>query len=383
MARSRIIYLALLIGAFIFSQALFDSISLFTLAVVLLIPVISLICLLISMALVRVEVEEPAARQNRLQPFCLRATIRSKMPVMLPLMRFNVTVSNADGDESVRGFSIVHYRAFGRTSVEIPMNFKVRGVYKAGINSVVFYDFLRLFSIKRRLKKNVNIVVAPRTLQVEMPVHASRQEQENVASVGGRETKNNGDMAGIREFNEYDTLRQVHWKLSVRLSKMIVKTYWENSCDNIMVLADLFPYEEEHLLNRRLTDCVVEIADHLMTLLNEAGVRTTLGYANYESLLSRRSVVTAEDRIAASDELAMSPMMESGSLLQSLHELDFGSLQGGALYMVSSMKPDALVRCLEPYLRGFNCTVYYFSVRPEWEPEENPHVKVWTLTELE
>jgi hypothetical protein len=36
MLRSRLIYLALLIAAFIFSQALYDSISLFTLAVVLL-----------------------------------------------------------------------------------------------------------------------------------------------------------------------------------------------------------------------------------------------------------------------------------------------------------------------------------------------------------
>lgn len=49
MTRSRLIYLGLLIGAFVFSQALYDSISLFTLALVLLIPLISLICLLISL----------------------------------------------------------------------------------------------------------------------------------------------------------------------------------------------------------------------------------------------------------------------------------------------------------------------------------------------
>ncbi|MBQ6824018.1 MAG: DUF58 domain-containing protein [Clostridia bacterium] len=383
MARSRIIYLALLIGAFIFSQALFDSITLFTLIVVLLIPFISLFSLLISLMLVKVEAEEPPARQHRLQDFYLRATIRSKTPVMLPLMRFNLTVSNAAGDESIRGYSIVHYRAFGKTTVEIPMNYAVRGNYTAGINSVVFYDFLRLFSIKRKLKRNSHIVVTPRRLELDLPVHAQRQEQENVASVGGRETKNDGDMAGIREFNEYDTLRQVHWKLSARLSKMIVKTYWENSCDNIMVLADLFPHEQDRLVNRRLTDCVVELSDKLISLLNENGVRVTLGYANYDSMLSLRSIVTAEDRINASDQLALTPMMEGGSLEQSLQEMDFGALRGGALYVVSSMPSEALVRCLEPYLRGMNCTVYYFSIRPELEAEGDPRVKVMTLTELE
>ncbi|MBQ3083876.1 MAG: DUF58 domain-containing protein [Clostridia bacterium] len=383
MARSRIIYLALLIGAFIFSQALLDSISLFTLAVVVLIPIISLICMVVSLFLIKIEVEEPPHKVCRLNEFCLRATIKSKTPILLPLMKFNLTVSNSDGDESVRGYSIVHFRAFGETVVEIPMNYSVRGIYKAGINSVVLYDFLRLFSVKKKLQKTVSVVVTPRTLRLELPVHASRQEQENVASVGGRETKNSGDMAGIREFNEYDTLRQVHWKLSARLSKMIVKTYWENSCDNIMVLADLFPYEEELLMNRRLTDCVVEMAGQLMTLLNEAGVRTTLGYGNYESMMSLRSITTPEERLDAGDELAMTPMMEYGSFIQSLHEMDFNSLQGGALYVVSSMKSEQLVRAMEPYLRGLNCTVYYFSIRPEIEAEANPQVRVLTLTELE
>jgi len=164
---------------------------------------------------------------------------------------------------------------------------------------------------------------------------------------------------------------------------MIVKTYWENSCDNIMVLADLFPYEADRFMNRRLTDCVVELSDKLISLLNEKNVRVTLGYANYDSMLSMRSIATAEDRITASDQLALTPMMEGGSLEQSLQEMDFGALQGGALYVVSSMPSESLVHCLEPYLRGLNCTVYYFAIRPELEAEGDPKVKVLTLTELE
>ena len=57
MTRSRLIYTALLIAAFIFSQALYDSISLFTLAVVLLIPLVSFLCLLASASLVKIEVD--------------------------------------------------------------------------------------------------------------------------------------------------------------------------------------------------------------------------------------------------------------------------------------------------------------------------------------
>lgn len=383
MARSRLIYLVLLAGAFVFSQALYDSISLFTLAVVLLIPVISLICLLISLPLVRIELESIPAREERLHPFAIRLVIRSKTPVMLPMMKFFLRVNNLDGDAAVPGYALVHYRAFGATTLDVPLKFQVRGLYKIGVDSVVFYDFLRLFSIKKRLSRRNVVVIAPRKLRNELPLHASRQEQDSTVSAGGRETKYTGDIAGIREFNENDTLRQVHWKLSARLSKMIVKTYWENTSDNIVVLADLFPYEEDRLANRRLTDCVVEIALALTEQLAESGIRSTLGYPNYESMLHLSGITGPEDQILAAEEFSMTPMMELGTLEESLSALDFTALQGGALYLISSMPAKRLVECLEPYLRGISCTVQYLVVRPEAEAEQGPDMKVLTLTEME
>ncbi len=383
MARSRLIYLVLLAGAFVFSQALYDSISLFTLAVVLLIPVISLICLLISLPLVRIELESIPAREERLHPFAIRLVIRSKTPVMLPMMKFFLRVNNRDGDAAVPGYALVHYRAFGATTLDVPLKFQVRGLYKIGVDSVVFYDFLRLFSIKKRLSRRNVVVIAPRKLRNELPLHASRQEQDSTVSAGGRETKYTGDIAGIREFNENDTLRQVHWKLSARLSKMIVKTYWENTSDNIVVLADLFPYEEDRLANRRLTDCVVEIALALTEQLAESGIRSTLGYPNYESMLHLSGITGPEDQILAAEEFSMTPMMELGTLEESLSALDFTALQGGALYLISSMPAKRLVECLEPYLRGISCTVQYLVVRPEAEAEQGPDMKVLTLTEME
>ena len=383
MTRSRLIYLGLLIGAFVFSQALYDSISLFTLALVLLIPLISLICLLISLLLVKVRMDPVPARESRLNQFSIRIAIHSKTPVMLPMMKFNLLVNSKDGDASIPGYAVVHYRAFGVTYLDVPLEFRVRGLYKVGVESVTFYDFLCLFSIRKRFSRGNVVAIAPRTLQLEIPVHASRQEQENTVTAGGQETHYNGDMAGIREFNEYDTLRQVHWKLSARLSKMIVKTYWENSCDNIMILADLFPYEADLLTNRRLTDCVVEIAEEITAVLAEEGVRSTLGYANYESMLHLQSITTPEEQMIAAEEFAMSPMLDTGTLRESLNELDFSALQGGALYVISSMPPNQLEECMEPYLRGVNCELQYLVIRPELEPERGLNMKVLTLTELE
>lgn len=382
MIRSRLTYLALLIAAFIFSQALYDSISLFTLAVVILLPLVSLLCLLISLALVRIRIAPAPAKALRMQKAYMKVQIDSKTPLMLPMMKFGITASNPTGDAAVQGYTVANYRAIGKSLLEIPLQFNTRGVYKVGIDWVEFYDFMRLFRIRRKIARQSNITAYPRNLHLDLPVNPSPQEQENTIVAGGRETKNDGDLSGIREFNEYDTLRNVHWKLSARLSKMIVKTYWENSCQNIMVLADLFPYEEERLLNRRLTDGVVEIVLEISKLLAEQGVRTSLGYPSYESLLQLQSITTAEEQIKAADVFAMAPMMEKGGLEQMLHEVDFSSLQGGALYVVSSMPAEDLEKCLRSYLRGLNCDLQCFLVRPAQEVC-NAQTKLITLSELE
>lgn len=382
MISSRLTYLALLIAAFIFSQALYDSISLFTLAVVLLLPLISLVCLLISLALVKIRAIPAPAKVQRMEKTMMKVQIDSKTPLMLPMMKFGITASNPEGDASVKGYTVAHYRAFGISTLEIPILFNTRGVYKVGVDWVEFYDFMRLFRIRRKIARKSYITASPRNLHLDLTLKSSPQEQENTVTAGGRETKNNGDLSGIREFNEYDTLRNVHWKLSARLSKMIVKTYWENSRKNVMVLADLFPYEEDRLLNRRLTDGVVEVVLEISNLLTEQGVHTMLGYPSYDSFLHTQTISSIEEQIEATETFAMVPMMEKGGLMQSLHEVDFSSLQGGALYVVSSMPAEDLEKCLRPYMRSVNCDLQFFVIRPE--PEAcNQRMKLITLKELE
>jgi uncharacterized protein (DUF58 family) len=382
MFRSRLIYLALLIAAFIFSQALYDSISLFTLVVVLLIPLISLLFLLCSLALVRIKVEPLPARVERLEQFGMKLHIRSKTPLLLPMMKIFFQTSSPEGDRSMWGYSIVSFRPFGQTTVELPVCFKIRGYYSVGVDYVYFYDILRLFRIKRRIGKKVNVTVSPRKLQMTLALSPSVREQENTVTAGGRETKNGGDISGIRDFNNQDTLRQVHWKLSARLSKMIVKTYWENTATNIMVLVDLFSYEQEHLLNRRLTDGVVEIALQASKTLAEGKVRATLGYPSYDEILCKRNISTIESQVKLSDELAMSPMMEKGLLEQTLCELDFTALQGGALYVISSMKPEELEKCVRPHIYGLDCDFKCIALRPQAEGALE-HIQVVSLAELE
>lgn len=383
MARSRLIYLGLLIGAFVFSQALYDSISLFTLALVLVIPLFSLLCLGISMLLVRVEAEEPPASKRRLERFFLRLKIHSRTPLMLPMVKLRFKVNAPLGDRAVSGQSVVHYAAFGTTELEIPVEFQVRGLYEIGVESVIFYDFLRLFSIRKKINKVAPVVIGPRDLALDIPVHTANQEQEDTVVSGGQETRRIGDLAGIREFNENDTLRRVHWKLSARLSKMIVKTYWENSCDNIVILADLFAHEADRRQNRRLVDCVVEIARRVSYDLTEQGARSTLAYPTPAETLHTQSIGNFAEHMLADDAFRMTPMMDFGNIHEAMRELDLSALQEGALYVISSLEGKQIFETVRQELEGVNCRIEFLVVRPEPEAEYGTAMKMMTLAELE
>ena len=94
-------------------------------------------------------------------------------------------------------------------------------------------------------------------------------------------------------------------------------------------------------------------------------------------------VKVGEEQMVAADQLFMNPMKDSGRLEQALHDLDLSVLQGGALYVVTSMPSDDLKNCMETYLRGINCEQEFLVVRPEEEPVRLENMKVLALSDLE
>ncbi len=149
------------------------------------------------------------------------------------------------------------------------------------------------------------------------------------------------------------------------------------------LLADVFPYEEQKLLNRRLTDGVVELGLALSLKMAESGIRNTLGYADYEHLLNCKSIGNAAEWLQHTADFAMNPMPDRGTLEQTLSNLDAAALQGGALYIITSMPPEDLERSAADYLRGLNCSLNYLVLRPEEEAPRGENMKIITLRELE
>ena len=117
------------------------------------------------------------------------------------------------------------------------------GMYKLIISQVRVYDYLRAFSSAKEMQEQLNILVLPnvqamRFKPVYMELNGKQAEEalrEQMRYLGSE----NRDIRQIREYQNGDTVRHVHWNLSARADKLWMKEYDRENDSFTRLLLDL------------------------------------------------------------------------------------------------------------------------------------------------
>ncbi len=149
-----------------------------------------------------------------------------------------IFVSN-EGRETV--FEMLPFR---NKTVYAVQTFKHRGVYALGGGRVYVFVMFGLFALSKKINAGgEKIVVVPRKMEFEAP-------ELKTVDVGPETRRRFQDDAsapsGVRDFREGDSLKRVHWKLtmktydpSMRNLRPMVRTYDEAARPDTVVLTDL------------------------------------------------------------------------------------------------------------------------------------------------
>lgn len=258
MIKSRIIYVAIIIGAFVFSQALYDSISLFTLVCVLVLPVLSFLLLLLCRSTIGIRSRLARGQVYRYTQTTLLVEIKFGAPFLSPMMQINCIVNDPDGKESVIRRLPIGFSPFSKTVIEVPISYNYRGAYDVGVQSVEIYDFLRLFKLKAKVEQRNKLYVTPRflpsDLRVSQDIYLEDGTSADMLATGGY----GAELFGIRDYNDNDSLRHVHWNLSAAKGELLVKTYSINRQKQIFIMLDMTDSAYETLESRRIGDAIME-----------------------------------------------------------------------------------------------------------------------------
>ena len=155
MWKSRLIYILLIFSGFIFSQALYDSVSLLTFVVLLLIPVLSLLFAIISIAFTSVKANVNKATVNRFEKFKIRFTVLNLSPFTASSFKIYCTIPTDNGVDVEKVVFDVVSPCFKKGYFDYKCYFAYRGVYTVSVDAIEFYDLLKLFKFTKKLKKSL------------------------------------------------------------------------------------------------------------------------------------------------------------------------------------------------------------------------------------
>lgn len=285
-----ILFVACTVLLFAYKSKLTTVLFFFT----LILPIISLLLALISKLAFKVSIiyRKTTAEKNEPIQATVKLSNRFIMPISPGRMLCHFPYKPKNNVEYLDILMTVP--ACSSVSIGFSAPIKLRGVYRAGVEKVYIYDFLKIFRFRKKINRFEEITVLPRKLTIQPLLSDSESESETVSTNNFALNKNT--FVSVREYQPEDSIKHIHWKMSAKLDKLMVKQFERSTGGTAIILADMngyFPFEED---NFEAADCVMEIMLALTgALIAENASCLDLWYSSGEKRCEYMTVTDEEE----------------------------------------------------------------------------------------
>ncbi len=162
------------------------------------------------------------------------------------------------------------------------MECKYRGQYEVGINNICIEDFLGLIRLNYKIPETKKLIVYPR---IE---HLYKFDVFNTSSYDSQSSPQGTveDFSNIRDIRNYqygDSFRKIHWKLSSRNNRWMIKNFERTSDSNVNVLLDLRHNSYSDNINIVFEDKLIETVVAVLNFYLNRGI--SVNYIYYDEKL--------------------------------------------------------------------------------------------------
>lgn len=294
MKTARIVYACLLVLAFgllFFMPNRVSNIFFFSL---LILPIISLLCCLpayfglkISQKLEKSVISKDGKAEFNISFSC-------STPLSAAYLR---PVFKSSGTVGVRESLFIAAPIFGKKSaLKYMVTYRHCGSYDAGMTYVDVIDIFGIWRFKKQVGDSKPITVIPPIHSIPyLPLDRSRQSDNSIP----RNTKSGESLivSGVREYEQGDSIKHIHWKLSGKKNELLVKEFEEQVRRAISLEVDTFELEQGNDVTDKLLEAAVGVLDYsfandFMTSIKIGGgefinVENSRDFAKAHKLLAR------------------------------------------------------------------------------------------------
>ncbi|MBQ7587392.1 MAG: DUF58 domain-containing protein [Lachnospiraceae bacterium] len=129
--------------------------------------------------------------------------------------------------------------------LSFPVSYDKYGIYTSSITYITVYDYLHLFSFGRPLSAEASVTIMPDTPPREKRMELIYEEGFDEFTDNDRRGSVSSNVTDIREYRPGDRLSRIHWKLTEKLDKLIVKDNEATSSNEFTVLLELYQPDRE------------------------------------------------------------------------------------------------------------------------------------------
>ena len=238
-------YLILLGASVVFTQALLSKVSNLFFWFMFLLPLPLLLYTLIARHVLTVSMISDSATTEKNQPYTYEFRIDNRSPFAFPFIDARVSIPQSNSvrctDRSVR-LSMAPMSSYHMKNT---VRFRFRGTYDIGVRCFYVYDFFRLFRVRVPIENMTTVYVLPRRMNLE-DILAQSVSDDTARTVKSPLVVDRLEVSDIRDYQNGDPLKSIHWKLSSKSENFVVKDYNTGTSNETVIFCDMsahFPDE--------------------------------------------------------------------------------------------------------------------------------------------
>ena len=290
--------------------------------------------------------------------------IKNKGPFIYPCFTLNFIKNDLIMyDEQCYYYSLLPFKSI---SVETQQHALYRGKYKVGIESVAVYDHFGIIQIIKKNTTPIYLTIYPKIIAInnfDEKGHITQDMQGNISN----KSDNYGELEDVREYQNSDSIRRVHWKLSARTENLMVKNSFSVLGRESEIILDLTKgdgantpledaWREDRLIETALSVCkYMDVNRFNYDLLYNAN--------NYCEEISSLELNTFERIYSFFAEVEFNQNFDSFSFLDKINQKSFN---GANIYIFTLNLSQQMKLCAEGFIHlGHRVTIIYVESNKE------------------
>lgn len=293
MIKYRVIYIFVLSAAVIFAAAYESKLTLVLMITLFLLPVASFLILLIQRLALSFEITPKSIFTTKQRRFSIVVKIRNRFIFPISPMKITGIFQDTDGNLITDKLMIVSVMPFSKSEFIFNGHLRYRGEYMLGVTGAEIYDFLGIFGMKIKLIPDSRVVVAPRRLTIGQNGALCSDENDSLRTEFT--FFENDSFSSVREYADGDSLRRVHWKLSAKMDKLMVKQSDLNLSSSAAIVIDTTTVNYDDIKGECEVDAVLEAALAIARKVIGEGSSAACVYSDEKDGAEAVVAETAED----------------------------------------------------------------------------------------